>query len=68
MIMGIIGSIADQEALDKEDGTLYFKTLPIVSLVIPNPITVGIVAYSPECATFENCDEPYLDYYSGREC
>ena len=63
MIMGVVDSIQDEKALEKENGSLYYKILPIVSIVVPNPITAGIVAYTPECENFENCDQAYLDYY-----
>merc|ERR1712032_1583285 len=41
----------------------YYQTLPIISIVIPNPITAGMTAFT-DCEEFNNCDENYRDLYT----
>ena len=43
-------------------GVIYYTILPIVSIVIPQPITTGMVAFT-DCNVYNNCDEIYRDLY-----
>ena len=60
----VASSDADGFAMLAEgvNGKMYYKALPIVSIVIPNPITTGITAFT-DCNKFDNCDESYRDLY-----
>merc|ERR1712047_126378 len=63
MIIALVDSAEDTYALDQSNGKTYYSTLPIVSIVLPNPITTGIIAYSPDCNTYNNCDKRYRSLY-----
>ena len=45
------------------EATTYYLILPIVSILIPNPITTGMTAFT-DCEEFENCDERYRDLFT----
>ena len=45
-----------------DSGSFYYTVLPIVSIVIPQPITTGMIAFT-DCNEFDNCDEGYRDLY-----
>jgi len=63
-IMALIDSSKDTNARGKPNGNIYYFILPIVSIVIPNPITTYITAYIPKCADFGNCAAHYRTLYT----
>merc|ERR1712035_15152 len=59
-ISAAISASNDELALTIPDGKTYFKTLPIVSCIIPNPITTYITGYGSDCEKYRNCDAEYI--------
>ena len=62
-IVALVDSAEDKNARAQPKGETYYFILPIVSIVIPNPITTGITAYSPDCTIYNNCNASYRDLY-----
>lgn len=63
MIIAVVQSSQDNTMLDSVSAAnTYYVILPIISIIIPNPITSGIIAFT-DCSEFKNCDESYRDLY-----
>ena len=45
-----------------DGGTTRYLVLPIISLIIPNPITTAITAFA-DCEEFKNCGEGYRSLF-----
>ena len=62
-------AVIDSSSSDGDDwpkgvnGQKYYQTLPIISIIIPNPITSGMTAFT-DCNEFNNCGESYRDLYT----
>merc|ERR1712071_673363 len=59
-ISAAINGADDKIATNLPDGKTYYQTLPIVSCVIPNPITTYITGYGANCEQCFNCDSDYV--------
>ena len=59
----VASSDSDGPAMQVDAGKKYYLTLPIISIVIPNPITSGMTAFT-DCSEFNNCNESYRDLYT----
>ena len=63
-IIAVVASAAkDSPAMLADKGRTYYLALPIVSIVIPNPITTGLTAFT-DCNDFNHCGESYRDLYT----
>ena len=58
----VASSDSEGNAMQVEEGTKYYLTLPLISMFIPNPITTGMTAFT-NCTEFNNCGESYRDLY-----
>ena len=64
MIIAVVQSSQDSTMLDTVSAAnTYYIILPIISIVIPNPITTGMIAFT-DCSEFNNCDESYRSLYT----
>ena len=63
IIAVVASSDSDGPAMQVDAGRKYYLTLPIISIVIPNPITSGMTAFT-DCNDFNNCGENYRTLYT----
>ena len=60
-IAAVVNSTKDTAALNGADGYYYYHTLPIISAIIPNPISTYRTAYFPiDCNDYSNCGADYI--------
>ena len=61
-IAAVVAS-AGSDVMDVDEGKTYYLILPIISTLLPNPITTGLSAFT-DCTYFNNCDASYRSLYT----
>ena len=62
-IAAVVGSAGDDDLMNIDGAKTPYLILPIVSIIIPNPVTTGISAFT-DCTKYNNCDANYRDLYT----